>query len=231
MWLLLAASWLVSWPAAVCAAATAGAQLHVARGDATISSQTLAAASSGLELRATPFLHGRRSLQNSQPAFDPFAALPPCPELDRTLGPEIPPAKLGNFSQYPDVQQIRSCQDLLVKDGDELHDLLAQPTPLVKRMRLNPAEVVFTYTQPLMPWVNGSVNIIDCRGNWLDLTSLEEPTQAPAATVLFNRCKLLFPDLSVPFATEQWMLETSVHTPCQVRRPPAAPQPTCCDNT
>ena len=185
MWLLLIALWLDSWPATAYAAGSAGAHLHAARSGADVSSRALAA--SGRELRARPSLLGRRrGLLNAQPAFDPFAALPPCPELERTLGPEVPPAPLGNFSQYPDVQQIRTCQDLLVKDGDELHDLLAQPTPLVKRMRLNPAEVVFTYMQPLMPWVNGSVNIIDCRGNWLDLTSLEEPTQAPAATVMFN---------------------------------------------
>ena len=185
MLLLLAVSCLVSWPAACCAASAAGAHVNAAHAGETISSYALSVRSGDRELRTAPALHGRRrSLQRFQPAFNALAALSPCPELERTLGPEAPP--FGNFSHYPDLQQIRSCQGLLVKNGDELHDLLAQPTPLVKRMRLNPAQVVFKYTQPSLPWVNGSVNIIDCRGNWLDLTALAEIARVPAATVMFN---------------------------------------------
>ena len=188
MLLLLAVSCLMSWPAACCAAsaaavpAAAGAHMNAANAGETISSHALSVPSGDRELRAAPALLGRRrSLQRFQPAFNALAALSPCPELERTLGPEAPP--FGNFSHYPDLQQICSCQGLLVKNGDELHDLLAQPTPLVKRMRLNPAQVVFKYTQPSLPWVNGSVNIIDCRGNWLDLTALAEIARVPAATV------------------------------------------------
>ena len=221
MLLLLAASCFTSWPAASCAASAAGAHVHATRSAArgTISSHTLAAPSGGRELRAAPVHLGqRRSLQQYQPAVGALAALPPCPELERTLGPKVPLAQLGNFSNFPDLQQISSCQGLLVKDGDELHDLLAQPTPLVKRVQLNPAQVVFKYTRPFLPWVNGSVNIIDCGGDWLDLTVLAEITRVPAATVMFIRCELLYPDLSAPYAAQQWMLNSGSHTPCKVRR-------------
>ena len=158
----------------------------------------------------------RQILQDAAAATDAFAWLPPCPALDAHLGPAVPSARSGNFTSHPDFSQIRNCTAVPVTDSDNLRALIQRPLPLLKRMRLTSADGVFKYTAATLPWTNGSVNVIDCRGSWLDLTLLEEPALRPAI-VVFLACKLLMPDVISPIASEQWLVGCSIHWPCNVR--------------
>lgn len=63
----------------------------------------------------------------------------------------------------------------------------------------------------------GSVNLIDCQGEFLDLRNW--PTTGPKeeAAYVFIDCGVLFPDLDRTLTTLEWNIDTSINFPCDVR--------------
>ena len=67
----------------------------------------------------------------------------------------------------------------------------------------------------------GSLNVIDCHEQFLDLRNwpLEDPVEQ--ATVIVLRCYVLFGDLQNIIASLLWGMESSTVLPCNVRPPPS----------
>lgn len=67
--------------------------------------------------------------------------------------------------------------------------------------------------------VPGSVNLINCQSQFLDIRNWPVDQPAEESTMLFLDCYILFPDLDHPLAALQWNIHTSISFPCDVRFP------------
>ena len=65
----------------------------------------------------------------------------------------------------------------------------------------------------------GSVNVIDCQDEFLDLRNWPVTGPKEEAAYVFIRCGVLFPDLNRTLTTLEWNIDTSINFPCDVRFP------------
>ena len=65
----------------------------------------------------------------------------------------------------------------------------------------------------------GSVNIVDCGNQLLDLRNYNVDDPAEDATFVFMNCHILFGDLTHYIASWMWGLDSTAATPCNVRPP------------
>ena len=168
-------------------------------------------------MAAIAALNPRRALaahEVSPPA--PALVLPPCPTLDNILTNQDPRSSSSNFSREFDVSEFAECEWLFIASGADLHSVLRQRRPTVKRVQLNPAPVVIDYPDEALTFEPHSVNLIDCLGAWLDLTELvEAPIQH--TTVVWANCRLILPDLRSNYAAHIWVFDSTFQYPCDVR--------------
>ena len=112
-------------------------------------------------------------------------------------------------------RSLPSASGSFVANGADLHSVLRQRQPAVKRVQLNPASLVIDYPDEALTFEPHSVNFIDCLGAWLDLTELvEAPIQQ--TTVVWANCRLILPDLHSNYAAHIWVFDSTFHYPCDV---------------
>jgi hypothetical protein len=78
-----------------------------------------------------------------------------------------------------------------------------------------------------MPYVDrdfvlpGTVNVLDCQDNWVDVRELGGPEEDPVASIfVYVRCHLLLSKQCCQGSTaDTWYLSSSTHIPCSVRSP------------
>ena len=84
---------------------------------------------------------------------------------------------------------------------------------------MSPAEPI-AWPQGLTPaplFTPGSVILIDCQEQFLDLRAFPVNNVMEDATVIFLRCQVLLSDLTKPLTRIQWTVDSSSILPCDVR--------------
>lgn len=62
-----------------------------------------------------------------------------------------------------------------------------------------------------------SVNLIDCQGGVLDFRNLDWRQTMEQATVMYHRCFLIWGDTDTTWITTQYIYDTTMVFPCNVR--------------
>lgn len=62
----------------------------------------------------------------------------------------------------------------------------------------------------------GSVVMVDCQDQFMDLRALPVNSGMEDATLIFLRCQVLLPDLVEPLARVEWTVDSSRSMPCDV---------------
>lgn len=88
---------------------------------------------------------------------------------------------------------------------------------------------VFKLAPPTTEWplrttaprfVPGSVNLINCQHEFLDLRSWPIHATTENTTLIIIDCQVLYPDLANTLTTLVWNINTGAIFPCNVRAPP-----------
>ena len=162
----------------------------------------------------------RRRLQQPAPAAaavtDRFALVPECARLAALVSDGAADGLLGNLTAPLPPDFAAGCQALLLAGPADLAAALRQARPRVKLMHLNPTSPIMALKQPWLAAAPGSVSALDCRGAWLEMLHLED-RPFNEATMIWQDCRLLLPDMAAPLFRRSWLLDSTISFPCNVR--------------
>jgi hypothetical protein len=153
-----------------------------------------------------------------------FDNVEPCaPLLDIITAQYNSTSQWGNFTEPPTQALIEYCSEkssAIIDDGFKLAYAVRVQEPQVRVMHA---------TGPLVPpasnvqpsaigfFVEGSIVVLDCRHNWVDLREL--PLLQVDAVVVYLRCHTLTLVGGQGTTLQTWAFSSTSHLPCKVRSP------------
>lgn len=147
-----------------------------------------------------------------------FANVAPCqPLLDILTDTPEPGSNLGNFTEQPSEEVLRDCTDnnsAYLLQGTALADALRQAEPKLKVFKLAPPTTEWPLRTTAPRFVPGSVNLINCQHEFLDLRSWPIHATTENTTLIIIDCQVLYPDLANTLTTLVWNINTGTIFPC-----------------
>jgi hypothetical protein len=151
-----------------------------------------------------------------------FADVPPCEPLlaivrDDPQDLARPDAYLGNLTREPPTT-VPDCVALWAASATELERISSLPEPAVKVIELRGPSSLFDLGVRGLRFPQGSVNIVNCNGKYVDYSRAVVPANAASdATLLWYNCRLVTGDHEALWADSMWVIGSQFRVPCVVR--------------
>jgi hypothetical protein len=151
-----------------------------------------------------------------------FDDVEPCaPLLDIITARDNSTSQWGNFTELPTQGLFEYCSktsSAFIEDGFKFQFAVRIQEPEVKVMHATgplvlPDPIVLPTESGF--FVAGSVIVLDCRHNWVDVGEL--PLVQVDAVLVYLRCHILQSASGQGTTLQTWAFSTSTHVPCEVR--------------